>query len=65
MTENVFEMKPGIRIDPNSWNNPELHYLAAIMRHAARFFTSGWRSRIGDPSGLIGVRPLAVRRVWG
>jgi hypothetical protein len=27
MTENVFEMKPGIRIDPNSWNNPELHYL--------------------------------------
>ena len=39
--------------------------LAAIMRHVARFCTSDWRSRVGVPSGWIGVRPLAVQRVWG
>ena len=42
-----------------------LNALAAIMHHVARFCTSVERARAGDPTGWIGVRPLAVQRVWG
>jgi len=38
--------------------------LARIMHHGAHFCTSGRRSRAGDPSVWIGVRQLAVQRVW-
>jgi hypothetical protein len=38
--------------------------LARIMHHAGRFCTSGRRSRADDPSVWIGVRQLAVQRVW-
>jgi hypothetical protein len=38
--------------------------LARIMHHAERFWRSGGRSRAGDPSVWIGVRPLAVQHVW-
>jgi hypothetical protein len=48
---------------PNTWLlRPML--LAAIMRHVARFCRSGERARAGDPTGWVGVRQLAVRRVW-
>jgi hypothetical protein len=39
--------------------------LAAIMHHVARFCTSVEWVRAGDPTGWIGVRQLAVQRVWG
>ena|SRR5271170_3575116 len=39
--------------------------LAVIMHDVARFCTSGERARAGDPTGWIGVRQLAVQRVWG
>jgi hypothetical protein len=39
--------------------------LAWIMHHVARFCTSGEWVRAGDPTGWIGVRQLAVQRVWG
>jgi hypothetical protein len=35
------------------------------MHHEARFFTSVEPARASDPTGWIGVMPLAVRRVWG
>jgi hypothetical protein len=38
--------------------------LTCIMHHAACFCTSVEQMRAGDPSGWIGVRPLAVQRVW-
>jgi hypothetical protein len=38
--------------------------LARIMHHMERFCTSGRRSRADDPSVWIGVRQLAVQRVW-
>ena len=40
-------------------------WLTAIMRHVARFCTSGERARACDPAGGIGVGQLVVRRVWG
>jgi hypothetical protein len=39
--------------------------LAVIMHRVARFCTSGERAHIGYPTFWIGVRQLAVRRVWG
>jgi hypothetical protein len=39
-------------------------YLARIMHHAACFYTSIEQMRASDPSGWIGVGPLAVQRVW-
>jgi hypothetical protein len=39
-------------------------WLARIMHHAEHFWRSGRRSRAGDPSVWIGVRPLAVQHVW-
>ncbi len=38
--------------------------LARIMHHAACFCMSVEQMRASDPSGWIGVRPLAVQRVW-
>jgi hypothetical protein len=38
--------------------------LARIMHHAACFCTSVEQMRASDPSGWIGVRSLAVQRVW-
>jgi len=37
--------------------------LARIMHHAGRFCRSDQRSRAGDPSVWIGVRPLLMQRV--
>jgi hypothetical protein len=39
--------------------------LTVIMHEVARFCTSGERARAGNPTGWIGVRRLAVQRVWG
>jgi hypothetical protein len=39
--------------------------LAVIMHDVAYFCTSGERARAGYPTGWIGVRQLAVQRVWG
>jgi hypothetical protein len=33
--------------------------------HVARFCMSVERVRAGDPTSWIGVRPLAVQRIWG
>jgi hypothetical protein len=38
--------------------------LAAIMHHASLFCTLGWHTHAVDPSVWIGVRELAVQRVW-
>ena len=38
--------------------------LTRIMHHAERFCRSGRQSCAGDPSVWIGVRQLAVQRVW-
>src|SRR5205814_5264488 len=38
--------------------------LAWIMHHAERFSHFRLAARAGDPSGWIGVRPLALQRVW-
>ncbi len=38
--------------------------LARIMHHAERFARLSGGSRAGNPSGWIGVSPLAVQRVW-
>ena len=35
------------------------------MHHVTRFCMSVERVRAGDPTGWIGVRPLAVQRIWG
>jgi hypothetical protein len=42
---------------------PQGRDLSAIMHHVAHFFTSGWRSSVGDPSVWIGVRQLAAQRI--
>jgi hypothetical protein len=34
------------------------------MHHAALFCLSGGLARTDDPSGWIGVKQLAVQRVW-
>ncbi|MDR3388994.1 MAG: hypothetical protein P4L92_18295, partial [Rudaea sp.] len=39
------------------------HELTRIMPHAGRFCRSDQRSRAGDPSVWIGVRPLLMQRV--
>ena len=39
--------------------------LAGIMHHAERFCTLIRGPHAGNPSGGIGVRQLAVQRVWG
>ena len=39
--------------------------LTRIMRELGRFCSSDWRPCADDPSGWIGVRLLAVQRVWG
>jgi Mn2+/Fe2+ NRAMP family transporter len=39
--------------------------LAAIMHHASLFCAPGSRTHAVDPSVWIGVRQLAVQRVWG
>jgi hypothetical protein len=39
--------------------------LTAIMHHEGRFCVLVGGARVGDPSGWIGVRQLAVQRVWG
>jgi tellurite resistance protein TehA-like permease len=38
--------------------------LARIMHHASRFCAPAWRAQAIDPSVWIGVRQLAVQRVW-
>ena len=38
--------------------------LARIMHHASRFCAPAWRAQAVDPSVWIGVRQLAVQRVW-
>ena len=43
----------------------EVLRLAAIMRHASLFCALGMRTRLVDPSVWIGVRQLAMQRVWG
>jgi hypothetical protein len=40
-------------------------YLAAIMHHEGRFCVLVGGARVGDPSGWIGVRQLAVQRRLG
>jgi hypothetical protein len=43
----------------------KLEALTVIMHDVARFCTSGERARASYPTGWIGVRQLAVQRVWG
>jgi hypothetical protein len=38
--------------------------LTRIMHHASRFCAPAWRAQAIDPSVWIGVRQLAVQRVW-
>ena len=38
--------------------------LTRIMHHASRFCAPAWRAQAVDPSVWIGVRQLAVQRVW-
>jgi len=46
-----------------AWNEVADKLLARIMHHAGRFCRSDQRSRAGDPSVWIGVRPLLMQRV--
>jgi hypothetical protein len=39
--------------------------LAAIMHDVARFYRCVERTSVSNPTGWIGVMPLAVQRVWG
>ena len=48
---------------PSDLTNEEWQ-LARIMHHASRFCAPAWRAQAVDPSVWIGVRQLAVQRVW-
>jgi hypothetical protein len=42
-----------------------MEFLAAIMHDVARFYRCVERTSVSNPTGWIGVMPLAVQRVWG
>jgi hypothetical protein len=53
----------GTRLGEVEGGDGRIH-LARIMHHASRFCAPAWRAQAIDPSVWIGVRQLAVQRVW-